>query len=140
MGSVLTVSTFRDDWTKTSNIRAIDFWTILCYIAVFYALIEYVAVLYLSKASANMKNLLDQRRVHPSKVTIVVSNLHSKPKMEVLKIFFIILTLFRSKTSIDITRKRNLWNTHLESFCPCTQSCSQLYLFCVAISLPDPIM
>ena len=39
----------RDDWTKTTHMRAIDVWVILCYIGIFSALIEYCAILYLTK-------------------------------------------------------------------------------------------
>ena len=40
----------RGDWIECSYLRAIDIWTILCYINVFAALLEYCVVLYLTKA------------------------------------------------------------------------------------------
>ena len=39
----------RNDWTKTAHMRAIDVWVVLCYIGIFSALIEYCAILYLTK-------------------------------------------------------------------------------------------
>ena len=41
----------RNDWTKTTHMRAIDVWVILCYIGVFSVLLEYCFVLYLTKSS-----------------------------------------------------------------------------------------
>jgi len=41
----------RGDWTKTSHLRAIDVWIVLCYIGVFSALIEYCLVLYLTRVA-----------------------------------------------------------------------------------------
>merc|ERR1712228_586518 len=46
----------RNDWTKTTHMRAIDMWVILCYIGVFSALMEYCIILYLTKIS-----ILDQK-------------------------------------------------------------------------------
>ena len=40
----------RNDWTKTTHMRAIDVWVILCYIGIFSVLVEYCFVLYLSKS------------------------------------------------------------------------------------------
>ena len=40
---------FRNDWTKTSHMRAIDFWVIMCYTGVFAALMEYIVVLHLTQ-------------------------------------------------------------------------------------------
>lgn len=36
----------RLEWVKTTQIRAIDVWTLLCYIGVVYALIEYCIILH----------------------------------------------------------------------------------------------
>merc|ERR1712228_878979 len=41
----------RNDWTKTTHMRAIDVWVIFCYIGVFSALMEYCIILYLTKTS-----------------------------------------------------------------------------------------
>ena len=38
----------RVDWPKTSYIKAMDIWTILCYVGVFYALVEYCLVINLT--------------------------------------------------------------------------------------------
>ena len=46
----------RNDWTQTIHLRAMDIWVVLCYIGVFYALMEYCLILYLTKLS-----ILDQR-------------------------------------------------------------------------------
>ena len=40
---------FRNDWTKTSYMRAIDFWVILCYSGMFTALMEYIVILHLTQ-------------------------------------------------------------------------------------------
>jgi len=37
----------RSHWTETSYLRAIDFWVIGCYIGMFFALMEYIAILHL---------------------------------------------------------------------------------------------
>ena len=42
---------YRNDWTKTTHMRAIDVWVILCYVGVFSTLVEYCFVLYLTKSS-----------------------------------------------------------------------------------------
>ena len=36
-----------DDWPKTSYLKMVDIWTILCYFGAFFCLIEYAFVLYL---------------------------------------------------------------------------------------------
>ena len=41
----------RNDWTKTTHMRAIDVWVILCYIGIFSTLLEYCFVLYLTNSS-----------------------------------------------------------------------------------------
>ena len=41
----------RNDWTKTTHMRAIDVWVILCYIGIFSTLVEYCFVLYLTNSS-----------------------------------------------------------------------------------------
>ena len=46
---IVMVLLYRGDWTKTSHMRAIDVWIVLCYIGVFSALIEYCLVLHLTK-------------------------------------------------------------------------------------------
>ena len=38
---------FRNHWTNTSYMRAIDFWVIFCYIGMFFALMEYIVILHL---------------------------------------------------------------------------------------------
>ena len=49
---ILSITFFsRSNWTKTTHLRAIDIWVILCYIGVFSALMEYCLILYLTKAS-----------------------------------------------------------------------------------------
>ena len=50
----------RNDWTKTTHMRAIDVWVILCYIGIFSTLVEYCFVLYLTKSS-----LLDSKFGRP---------------------------------------------------------------------------
>ena len=50
----------RNDWTKTTHMRAIDVWVILCYIGVFSVLLEYCFVLYLTKSS-----MLDSKSGRP---------------------------------------------------------------------------
>ena len=47
---------YRNDWTQTIHLRAMDIWVVLCYIGVFYALMEYCLILYLTKLS-----ILDQK-------------------------------------------------------------------------------
>ena len=44
----------RDNWTKSPNLRAIDVWVILCYVGVFYCLMEYCIVLHLTKRQKTM--------------------------------------------------------------------------------------
>ena len=39
---------FRADWPKTSYLKAIDYWVILCYAGVFTWLLEYCIILYLT--------------------------------------------------------------------------------------------
>ena len=39
----------RNNWTKTSYLRAIDVWTVCCYLGLFYTLIEYSIILALTK-------------------------------------------------------------------------------------------
>ena len=39
---------FRADWPKTSYLKAIDYWVILCYGSVFIWLLEYCVILYLT--------------------------------------------------------------------------------------------
>ena len=49
---ILSITFFsRSNWTKTTHLRAIDIWVILCYIGVFSALMEYCLILYLTKDS-----------------------------------------------------------------------------------------
>ena len=44
---------YRADWPKTSYLKAIDYWVILCYAGVFIWLLEYCIILYLN-------NFMDQ--------------------------------------------------------------------------------
>ena len=46
----------RDNWTKSPNLRAIDVWVILCYVGVFYCLMEYCIVLHLTKREKTMSS------------------------------------------------------------------------------------
>ena len=39
----------RSDWVSSSHLKAVDVWVLLCYLEVFFALIEYCLVLYLIK-------------------------------------------------------------------------------------------
>ena len=55
----------RNDWTKTTHMRAIDVWVILCYIGIFSTLVEYCFVLYLTKSS-----LLDSKFGSPKQKEI----------------------------------------------------------------------
>lgn len=52
----------RSDWIKTTAIRAIDIWTLLCYIGVVYALIEYCIVLHWSQ---EIQDPPDLKKVKP---------------------------------------------------------------------------
>ena len=70
----------RNDWTKTTHMRAIDVWVILCYIGIFSALLEYCFVLYLTNSS-----LLDSKfgRPKPKEINPVneeESNLNHESK------------------------------------------------------------
>ncbi len=40
---------YRDNWPPTNSLKAIDYWTGICYLLVFAALTEYCIVLYLSR-------------------------------------------------------------------------------------------
>ncbi len=40
---------FREEWPKTADMKAIDYWCSGCYVIVFAALTEYCIVLYLSR-------------------------------------------------------------------------------------------
>ena len=59
----------RNDWTKTTHMRAIDVWVILCYIGIFSTLVEYCFVLYLTKSS-----LLDSKFGRPKQKEINLVN------------------------------------------------------------------
>ena len=39
----------RDDWVSSSHLKAIDIWILLCYNGVFFSLVEYCTVLYVTK-------------------------------------------------------------------------------------------
>ena len=45
----LNLKILSDDWPQTSYLKAIDVWTIFCYLGAFFCLIEYSVVLYLTK-------------------------------------------------------------------------------------------
>jgi len=53
----------RSQWTKTSYMRAIDFWVILCYTGMFSALMEYIVILYLSTVSQTDTEEGSQKRI-----------------------------------------------------------------------------
>ena len=57
----------RNDWTKTTHLRAIDIWVVLCYIGVFSSLMEYCLILYLTKTSI-LDGLMNstKQKVHES--------------------------------------------------------------------------
>ena len=65
----------RSNWTKTTHLRAIDIWVILCYIGVFSALMEYCLILYLTKAS-----ILDHKFGKKPKENYEVANQDSEEK------------------------------------------------------------
>ena len=52
---------FRADWPKTSYLKAIDYWVILCYACVFIWLLEYCIILHL-------RNYTDQDRINSIKL------------------------------------------------------------------------
>ena len=50
------IDNYRNNWTKTTHMRAIDVWVILCYVAVFYALMEYCLVIHLTTGNTLEKS------------------------------------------------------------------------------------
>merc|ERR1719273_1460439 len=68
----------RNDWTKTTHMRAIDVWVIFCYIGVFSALMEYCIILYLTKTS-----IFDQKPAQVKcKEEICLNQEHEKETMK----------------------------------------------------------
>ena len=58
----------KGQWPKTSYMKAIDLWTLGCYMGVFYALAEYCSILYLTvTAKWEQKVLENQARNKESK-------------------------------------------------------------------------
>merc|ERR1712228_980697 len=53
----------RNNWTKTTHMRAIDVWVVLCYIGVFYSLVEYVFIIYLTKYSSGAGKLVHSKYI-----------------------------------------------------------------------------
>ena len=80
----------RDGWPKTSYIKSIGYWVLLCYIQVFYCLIEYCIVLSLVKR--NESNVMKPKEDKNHQIAL---------KIEKVSRFFVPVYLF-SFTSLYI--------------------------------------
>ena len=70
----------RNDWTKTTHMRAIDFWVILCYMGTFFALMEYCVILCLTKTSKPEKETKTNILIQNEEAQDLAGNKHQKPK------------------------------------------------------------
>jgi len=66
----------RNDWTKTTHMRAIDVWVIFCYIGVFSALMEYCVILYLTKTA-----IFDQKSAQVKDKELIYLNQEKNKKI-----------------------------------------------------------
>ena len=91
---------FRNDWTKTTHMRAIDVWVVLCYVGVFYALMEYCIIIYLTKVFKSTEKKPKKQepiRTEENMVTISAPNGAAQ-----------ILNKPESKDSMNISAAENL--------------------------------